>query len=299
MKRKNKTSLIKPVVKALPVFALLVLVVYAGNLLRDIDMPTVLPVTDVQVEGELQFLNKDAIEAIVRENITGGYFTVDLSNIRMILLREPWVENVSLRRKWPASLNVSVVEHVPVAYWNKDAYLNEKGDVFAPLYIDKRLNLPTLNGPAGQHHNVWKFMNVLYKETALLNYEVVRLVLDERRAWQLVISRNDDALNTEIDVKLGRFDTDKRMQRFMRILPALASAHGLAKSASSENRIKLIDMRYPNGFAVQMIKDETGNSKVVSSVSADKNAVNNYKDLILPDKFASTHKAALKQVSKA
>ena len=228
-----------------------VAVIYAGLLIKDIEVPAVLPVSEILVKGELRFLDRAEIEAAVRNNISGDYFTVDLNKVREILMQEPWVENVSLRRQWPASLSVFVDEQVPVAYWNDDGYINKSGMVFKPANQDKDLNLPRLSGPEGQHTNVWRFMNVLYKETALLNYEVVRLDLDDRRAWRMVISSNTvsadpGAEKNYIDVKLGRFDTEKRMQRFISILPALSIEKEFA-----ENKIKAIDMRYPNGFAVQ------------------------------------------------
>ncbi len=256
MKKKNKTTLLKPLMKVLPVLMIMAVVAYGGMFVSEIEIPTVLPVDNVQVHGELKFLDKNEIETIVRNNISGGYFTVDLANVRSILMHKPWVKNISLRRKWPASLSVYVDEQVPVAYWNDDAYLSEKGEIFKPVKINKTLNLPALNGPEGQQQNVWKFMNVLYRETALLDYEVVQLVLDERRAWQLLITANDGSNNEKINVRLGRFDTEKRMRRFIRILPALASASGLPGAALLENRIKQIDMRYPNGFAVQMSQHE-------------------------------------------
>ncbi len=250
MKRKNKPSLLKQiskkVIKTLPVLSIAALVIYVGVLVKDVELPVMLPVTNVEVLGELNFLDKEQLEAIVISNVTGGYFTVDLNKIHDKLAQQPWVKSVSLRRKWPASLDVSVSEHEPVAYWNNDGYINEDGEVFKPESIDGELGLPILNGPEGHHNNVWKFMNVLYQEMALLEYEIVRLDLDERRAWQLIVTANENVkVSSEIDminVKLGRFDTEKRLQRFVRILPALVDKNG----------IKVIDMRYPNGFAVQI-----------------------------------------------
>ena len=255
MRKKSKPSLFKKTLKTLPVLFSVMAVVYLGLLIRDIELPIVLPVTDVQVKGELNFLNKEEVKVLVMNNISGGYFTVDLNNIRELLLHESWVKNVSLRRKWPASLNVFIEEQVPIAYWNNDAYLSENGDVFKPEIIDKKLNLPALNGPAGQHDNVWKFMNILYKETAMLNYEVVRLNLDDRRAWQLVLAESTGLEGARIEIKLGRFDTEKRLQRFVHILPALTIGYGIKKSDYAESKIKVIDMRYPNGFAVQMAEN--------------------------------------------
>ena len=265
MRKKSKPSLFKKTLKTLPVLFSVMAVVYLGLLIRNIEFPTALPVTDVQVKGELNFLHKEEIKVLVMKNISGGYFTVNLNNIRELLLHKPWVKNVSLRRKWPASLNVFIEEQVPIAYWNNDAYLSENGDVFKPETIDKKLNLPALNGPEGQHDNVWKFMNVLYKETAMLNYQVVRLNLDDRRAWQLLLAESAALEDARIEIKLGRFDTEKRLQRFVRILPALTIGHGSKKINYIESKIKVIDMRYPNGFAVQTEENcSSGNSSCMA-----------------------------------
>jgi cell division protein FtsQ len=246
-------------VKAVPVLVMGLAVVYGVLFIKDLDIPTVLPLEHIEVAGELDFLDKDEITAQVKNSIIGGYFSADLHAVRKVLLQNPWVKDVSLRRQWPESITVTIEEQAPVAYWNENSYINVSGEVFTPPVIDRELNLPVLNGPEGHHDNVWKFMNVLYQEMALLDVEVVRLDLDDRRAWQLVISTNiDDAYeddaskdavqtNNNIDVKLGRFDTEKRLKRFIRILPALAVTHHAAGDI-----IKTIDMRYPNGFAVKM-----------------------------------------------
>jgi len=119
-------------------------------------------------------------------------------------------------------------------------------------------------------------MNVLYKETALLNYEVVHLNLDERRAWQLIIAEQNENSNNRISVRLGRFDTDKRLQRFVRILPALNTEHGSASiDGLAENKIKVIDMRYPNGFAVQMGSKQLTKNNHSQILSLAKNNNNN------------------------
>ncbi len=259
MKRKNKIPLLKKILKTLPVLLAGVAVIYGGLLLKDIEIPTVLPVNNVAVIGDLNFMDKNIIESIVKNKINGGYFTLDLNNIRVSLMQQPWIKNVSLRRQWPAGLDVIITEQVPVAYWNNDGYINDAGEVFKPKTIDSQLNLPKLNGPEGRHNNVWKFMNVLYQEMALLEFEVVRLDLDERRSWQIVVSKYENPVAVDgnnavqkIDVKLGRFETEKRLKRFVRILPSLMAVHGATNKNLTNKNIKVIDMRYPNGFAVQV-----------------------------------------------
>jgi cell division protein FtsQ len=255
------SSLVKSGIKKLPMIFGIAVVLYVAVLIKDYDAPAVLPVENVMVEGELIFLGKNDIMQIVKDNVKEGYITVDLKQLREILLQQPWIKNVSLRRKWPASVVVLVEEHKPLAFWNSDAYISDTGDVFKPLVIDNALNLPHLNGPDTQHNNVLKFMNTLYKQMAALNYDVKRLELDDRRAWQMVIENTESVsvadasidgadikkIINKINVKLGRFETEKRLQRFIRVLPALS-----AQTENTENKIEVIDMRYPNGFAVEM-----------------------------------------------
>ena len=112
MRKKSKPSLFKKTLTTLPVLFSVTAVIYLGLLIRDIEFPVVLPVTEVQVKGELNFIDKEEIKVLAKKNISGGYFTVDLSHIREVLLHKPWVKNVSLRRKWPASLTVFIEEQV-------------------------------------------------------------------------------------------------------------------------------------------------------------------------------------------
>ena len=303
MRRKDKISPVKNIIKTLPVLLGVLVIFYVAMLIKDIEVPTVLPVNDIQVQGELTFLDEKEIVKTVKNNIVDGYFAVDLKEVREILLQQPWIKDVSLRRKWPADVTVFIEEQKPIAYWNNDDFISEAGDVFKPASIDKELNLPRLSGPENQHGNVLKFMNVLYKEMASLNYEVKHLALDDRRAWKLVIVSNvneqevtqEESIENVIDVKLGRFDTEKRLQRFIRILPALSS-----QIKVTESRIKVIDMRYPNGFAVRMADaNETASVSLNSNLPTNDLQLNNLQMQNITHDFVCARRYATVQMSEA
>jgi cell division protein FtsQ len=275
----NAAVLVKNIVKTLPVVFGVAVVFYLATLIKDVEAPTVVAVENIDVIGELRFLDKEKIIEQVSEDVVGGYFAIDMKLVRERLLQEPWIKEASLRRTWPADVTVFIEEQKPIAFWNDDGYLSETGEVFKPVEIDRELALPVLEGPDNQHENVLRFMNRLYREMTALNYQIMRLSLDDRRAWQIVIIGDEHIRVSEdsvasdkasdvfeehsIDVKLGRFDTEKRLQRFIRILPALAAE---AKTQENNNRdtnikeakVKVIDMRYPNGFAVQMAAETKG-----------------------------------------
>jgi len=213
---------------------------------------TVLPIKKVSVEGRLIHLDRSKLEVSILHSVKGGYFTLDLNRIRKRLLVNPWIRRVSVRRHWPAQLIVTIAEKTPVAYWNRNSFISAEGDVFKPASIDTTLLLPQMFGPQGQYKKVWMFMNKIYQPLASMALQVQVLSLDDRRAWKLVLtSLSDEKKYTEnkseqnkstVIVRLGRYDTQRRFDRFVRVFSSIASL--------DLKQIQSVDMRYPNGFAV-------------------------------------------------
>lgn len=202
---------------------------------------TVLPLQEISIDGDFQHMPLAQLQQTIKQNLQGGYFTVDLRRIRQAVLQLPWVEDVSVRRKWPSGLHVEVEEKTAIAYWGESALLSDRGEVFAPEKITRDMALPTLVGPEGLHTTVWQFMTELYDEFVLMGLQIDRLVLDQRRAWQLHLSNG-------VLVRLGRNETRSRLARFKKVF-ALHNAPDMKLTST-------IDMRYPNGFAILMNKKE-------------------------------------------
>jgi len=70
------------------------------------------------------------LEAVIRGELRGSFFTMDLDAARASLARVPWVRAVALRRQWPRRLEIEVDEHQPLARWNDGALVSTRGDVF-------------------------------------------------------------------------------------------------------------------------------------------------------------------------
>jgi cell division protein FtsQ len=87
------------------------------------------------------------VESIVRSELRGTFFTMDLDAARAALARVPWVRAVALRRQWPRRLEIELSEHEPFARWNDGALVDTQGDVFVADYAGE---LPQFDGPDGQ-----------------------------------------------------------------------------------------------------------------------------------------------------
>lgn len=201
--------------------------------------PQTLPIRHVQVQGEFRHLSLSALQARAAKVVSGGFFNVNVRTIQQVLLEDPWIKAVTVKRVWPDRINVLIQEQRPVARWNETGLLNAGGDLFTPDPATIPDGLPRFRGPAGTYPKVMTFYD---RVRALLppGLKVAGITLSKRRAWRLRLAGGPL-------IRLGRMDIVQRMQRFARHVPTQLQA--------SLDRMQSVDMRYTNGFAVQWKPD--------------------------------------------
>lgn len=237
-KAKQQKSIILPVIFITSImFALM----FAGWRLAESGFQDIVPIENVEIESAYENVSLIGLQKKIVSVLEGGYFTVDLEVIRQALLEMPWVEDASIRRQWPSGLHIKVIEKKAVAYWGKDALLSDRGQVFKPDSVKQTKALPKLSGPEGLHGKVWGFLAEINDDFNEMGFQIKQLVLDERRAWTLSIANKSTM--QDVIVKLGREETANRLSRFINVFSGNAIV--------DMNTIAVIDMRYPNGFAMR------------------------------------------------
>lgn len=219
-------------------FAVLItaLLVWAGYYLVN---PATLPIRQVRIEGEFRHLSTSALQELVQNKVRSGFFNVDVDAVREAVLTEPWVRHVSVHRVWPDSLQVFVTEQTAAARWNDVGLLNIAGGLFTPAKSTFPADLPLLEGPEGTEKAVMSRYLSLRESLQPFDIGIARLNLDDRRAWSF-------RLDNGLDVIVGRNDFDTRITRFVEMV--------LTRLGSKLDKAALIDLRYPNGFAVRWTK---------------------------------------------
>lgn len=199
--------------------------------------------TTFEVKSPVAHVTEAQIRLVAERQVRGTFFTVDLERVRESLEKLPWVREARVERRWPDTLVVSLVEHVPLARWNDDALVSTAGEVFVAAVADK---LPRLVGPEDSAAEVVAAYRRHQAALAPLGLAIDELRLSPRRAWRM---RLDNAMQ----VALGRVNTDERLVRFVQLYPRLFDAR---RSAGGEAVAALapaeVDLRYPDGFAVRM-----------------------------------------------
>ena len=195
---------------------------------------------EVVIRGPLERASAAHLEAVVRDELSGTFFTMNLDQGRAALARVPWVRKVALRRQWPRRLEVDVEEHAPLARWNDAALLNTEGEVFIADYNGE---LPLFTGPEGRSAEIAARYREWRETLAPLGLAVRGLDLSPRGSWRLTASGEGRPLTIEI----GRDEPTARLARFI-------GAYGrtIAVLARNGTSIEQVDLRYRNGFAARV-----------------------------------------------
>ena len=194
----------------------------------------IFPLREVVVTGRAVHTTREQVEAIVREQLRGNFFTVDLEATRLAFEKLPWVRSAAVRRGWPDRLEVGLEEHVAIARWSDTGLINSYGEMFEAATAQ---HLPAFVGPPGSAVEMTVQYRVLADLLAPLGRKPVQVRLSERRAWQL---RLDDGQVLE----LGRQDLSARLARFTAVYERTV---GRLPPGSYR-----VDLRYPNGFALRL-----------------------------------------------
>jgi len=209
-----------------------------------------LPVRQVVFVEALTYTQRAEIEQVLPATLRGNFFSVNLETVRGTLEKLSWVRKAEVRRIWPARLEISVEEHRPVARWGeaRGELVNSYGEVFAALLADGELMaLPLLFGPPGTAPEVLKRYGELVGTFQVVKEKPVQVILSPRLAWQL-------KLENGMLVNLGREQPKAplgvRLQRFIEIYPEAVARRAV--------RPAVVDLRYPNGFAMRVAGEAKG-----------------------------------------
>jgi cell division protein FtsQ len=202
------------------------------------------------------------IEAMVRNELRGNFFTVDLERTRRAFESIPWVRKVSIRRHFPWRLEIGLEEHVALAHWNNAGLVSTHGEVFS-AETDKLL--PKFIGQPDGAAEVAQMFAALTKQLAPLKQEITEISLSPRRSWRL-------RLNNGMLLELGREQTKQRLARFVAVYPyslmpmqqnnEFFHAGKAPHQNGLQRRVEYVDLRYSNGFAAYLSDTANGHGMV-------------------------------------
>lgn len=202
----------------------------------------------VRVEGELrQVKSAEVLQAMgVEAGMTLA--ELDLRNLHAKVAALPWVKAVSLRRVYPAELQVTITERTPWLRLNRKELIDVDGNPYAPDNVAAFAHLPVLHSSHAQLElAVARFVGG-NEQLKPLGLTIAELELNGRGALEM-------RLNNGTRLLFGRDDWDGRLQRLLGLYPGLVTDEAVPT---------YVDLRYDTGFAVAWPEPQTTTEKPVS-----------------------------------
>jgi len=207
----------------------------------------IFPLRQLVVATPVEQVSRAQIEHTARKALSGNFFTTNLETARAAFERMPWVRSASLRRLWPDGVELTLEEHRAVARWTPQdgeaRLVSSHGEVFLATTDEV---LPQFVGPEGAAARILERYRAFGDVLTASGRKPVTVHLSARDAWQLKL---DDGVVLELGREQARHPLLERVQRFATHYPAASSA-----ARGRLEKIGVVDMRYPNGFALAASK---------------------------------------------
>lgn len=175
-----------------------------------------LPLSKIVLQGKLEYVKADDVQAAFsRIDHIGTFMSQDIDVLQQSVEALPWVAHAAIRKQWPDTVKVFLTEHQPEAIWNGNELLDKNGLVFdgdVALLKDEKVKL---YAPKDTSPEVLQTYRELSPKFQQLGLAISSLVLNERRAWQII-------LDNGIRLELGKESLLERIERFFRSITSLA-----------------------------------------------------------------------------
>lgn len=233
--------------------------------------PEAFVIQELKIKGKFRYLEPLDVDSVLRSQELGNFFSVELDELKSKVEALEWVQSADIRRLWPNSLSVSIVEHQPAMRWGDDKWISTSGSIITlPSNIDGA-NVITLSGDETQSKRILLQASRWKKEFASDGIELRKTKLSNSQAWTLHLFYPE--LENEFELLLGSKDVTERLARFKVLFNE--------QLRFSEKTLKRVDARYPDGLAVKhgKVKKKT---QVVSDASPALAINQNQRDLQNP-----------------
>lgn len=196
-----------------------------------------LPINEIMIKGQYESIDNEQINLIANKYLIGNFFTVNLKSTQNAFKKLPWVRDVSVRRKWPDKLLITIEEHNVLARWGNLGLINNHGEIFNAAFQD---DLPVFNG---DEKFVMDITKKYYEINKILSKELIQvgtISLSNRLSWEIVT-------DNQLKIIIGKDNVLKKLNLFI--------THYQDVLYKVKKRIDYVDLRYKDGFSVKVINE--------------------------------------------
>lgn len=202
----------------------------------DYTKPKNFPIRQVKIVGSYDHLDKKALQDIISSYTKNGFFYINVISMKYKILALPWVSSAEIRRKWPDTIVVTLVQEQAVAKWGDNILVNKKLHLFTPPLATFPPGLPMFFGTEERLVEIFNVYTQAQNVLNSLNFKINKIIMQPHQYWELQLE-NGTILYLKESQALNQ------LEFLVKIYAKLTHEH--------ENPPKSIDLRYADGLAVK------------------------------------------------
>ena len=203
----------------------------------DYTNPNNFPIKQVKIVSAYEHIDQEFLQKTIASYTDSGFFYFNAIGMKRLLLKLPWMYAVSIRRKWPDTIIVNVIEQQAILQWGDKDLINYKGGVFTPPISTFPKGLPVIFGPEEREFEIFTLYQKMQKCLGPLDLTVKQILFHSEHYWEVLLNNNTLIYLKEND-PLGQLEFLVGLYRRI--------------TASHDEQPKSIDLRYyAGGFAVK------------------------------------------------
>ena len=194
------------------------------------------PIKNISIESIIININKDDVFEKSKNYLDSkSFFNFKINILKKEIEKVSWVKSADIRRVYPGEIKIYIEEHIPIAIWNNESYMNNIGDIF--FVNDIKKNLPIISSNQSGNKIMFEYFSLLLKYISDENFDIKIKKIEENDIRSL-----SAYLSSGIIVKFGSKDIRGKILTFIKVYKTL--------NTSDLEKIRYIDMRYSNGFSI-------------------------------------------------
>jgi len=201
-----------------------------------------LPLSFLILTGEMQHVSSDDVREVLKQQKNRlNFFTLEIAQIQKQIEDMPWVYSASIRKQWPDTIKIHIVEQSIIAIWNDSALLNREGKIIKASPESVSGQYIALYGEDAFARQVLQTYLEIEQLLKVSKFKIASLSNDKRNSSHII-------LESGIALRLGKEQKLDRVQRFLSVFPLIENKYDI-------NTIDYLDLRYDTGIAIGWNKE--------------------------------------------
>ncbi len=190
------------------------------------------PIEQIEVSGRLSAWQAEDLADNISWVKGESFFSLDMKKVYSSLAGLPLVHQVTVRKRWPDTVEVKITEDVPMALWNDNQLLSVSGRISEIPAAFNTVGLTRIEGQQINADTAMRYFRRIQQNLTERELKIERLSVDAVGAVEVRLSNG-------WLVKFGRQYFEERLHRLERLLAKLP-----------QEKVRSLDLRYGKGAAI-------------------------------------------------